>query len=85
MEQQVRIQVADERRRLEVTVSIDGKPYTFADRRVTGRQLKQAANIPENYSLYLRRHAGNEPIRDDEVVELDRDDQFFSRPPSNVS
>jgi hypothetical protein len=38
-----------------------------------------------DYSLYLRRPGGNEPISDCERVELRDGEHFFSRPPSNVS
>jgi hypothetical protein len=75
-------EVADHR---GIKVFIDDKSYVFADDDVTGRDIKAKAGIPESYSLYLRRHGSNEPIRDDEVVELKEGEHFFSRPPSNVS
>jgi hypothetical protein len=68
-----------------VKVVIDGQHYTFADDDVTGNQIKKKAGIPDSYSLYRRVHGENEPIADDEPVELHDGDHFFSRPPSNVS
>ena len=68
-----------------VTVIINGTSYEFATDDVTGRQIKEKAGIPLNYSLYLRRPGGNEPISDGERVELREGEHFFSRPPSNVS
>ncbi len=74
---------APERR--DVNVFIDDKKYVFEQDDVTGLQIKQKAGIPDDYSLYLRKPGGNEPIRDDEPVELRDGEHFFSRPPSNVS
>ena len=68
-----------------VTVIINDKHVTFPSDDVTGRQIKEAGGIPLNYSLYLRHPGENEPISNDEQVELHEGDHFFSRPPSNVS
>ena len=76
----------DEKRDHEgVDVFIDGDPYHFDSRRTTGRKIKEKARIPDDYSLYLRREGENEPIRDDEELDLHEGEHFFSRPPSNVS
>lgn len=69
----------------DVHVIIDGKPYVFETDDVTGRKIKEKAGIPADYSLYRRRHGENEPIANDEPVELKNGDDFFARPPSNVS
>jgi hypothetical protein len=68
-----------------VRVFIDGKPYDFETQHTTGKKIKEKAGIADDYSLYLRREGGNEPIRDDEEVHLHEGEHFFSRPPSNVS
>jgi len=70
---------------LGVEVFIDDKSYRFETHETTGRQIKEKAHIPDNYSVYLRREGSNEPIADDERVELHNGEHFFSRPPSNVS
>jgi hypothetical protein len=69
----------------QVTVTVDGKRVTFPTDRVTGKDIKEEAGIPLDYSLYLRHHGDNEPISNQEEVELHEDQHFFSRPPSNVS
>lgn len=69
----------------EVEVFIDEKPYRFESREVTGREIKEKAHVPDNYSLYLRREGSNEPIADNEKIELHEGEHFFTRPPSNVS
>lgn len=76
----------DETKELEgVDVFINGNPYHFDSHRTTGKKLKERAGIADNDSLYLRREGENEPIRDDEEVDLHEGEHFFSRPPSNVS
>ena len=69
----------------EVKVFINDEPYHFKSRDVTGREIKENAHVPDNYSLYIRREGSNEPIADDEKVELHEGEHFFTRPPSNVS
>jgi Multiubiquitin len=68
-----------------VTVIINGTKFVFITDDVTGRQIKEKAGIPLDYSLYLRHPGDNEPISNDERVELHEGEHFFSRPPSNVS
>jgi hypothetical protein len=68
-----------------VTVVINDQHVTFPTDDVTGRQIKEKAGIPPDYSLYLRHPGDNEPISNDEKVELHQGEHFFSRPPSNVS
>jgi hypothetical protein len=50
---------------------------------VTGRQIKEKANLPEGFALYRRTLGGNESIRDDDRVELHDGDHFFARPPES--
>jgi Multiubiquitin len=75
----------EQHRPLHIEVIIDRKPYTFHMREVTGKEIKDKAGIPDPYSLYRRRPGGNEPISDTETVKLHDGENFFSRPPSNVS
>ena len=53
--------------------------YSFDTEVVTGRQIKETANIPAGFALYRRAHDGNEPIPDDARVELRNGDHFFAR------
>lgn len=76
---------APPREQRAVKVVINDKPYWFDQRVVTGREIKAKAGIPDADSLYLRRLGGSEPIADGEEVTLHDGDEFFSRPPSNVS
>jgi hypothetical protein len=69
---------------IDVTVIVQNR-YTFETEGVTGMQIKETANIPVDFTLQRRVRGGNEPIRDDESVELHHGDHFFARPPSNVA
>jgi Multiubiquitin len=46
----------------------------------TGRQIKQLAEIPPHFALYRRAGGGNEPIHDDDIVDVRNGDHFFARP-----
>ncbi len=70
--------------KIHVTVVV-ANHYAFDIPVVTGKQIKERANIPTGFSLHRRVKSGNEPIRDDESVELRNGDHFFARAPSNVS
>jgi len=68
---------------IRITVVVANR-YTFDTEVVTGKQIKEKANIPTGFSLHRRMRGGNEPIGDDESVELQNGDHFFSRPPRIV-
>ncbi len=69
---------------VRITVIVQNR-YTFETHRVTGRQIREAAGVPADFALYRRAQGGNEPIADDEHIELHKGDHFFARPPSNAS
>jgi hypothetical protein len=70
--------------RVHITVIVQNR-YTFDTEVVTGKQIKETANIPAGSALHRRVQGGNEPIPDDAPVELRNGDHFFARPLSNVS
>lgn len=69
---------------VRITVIVQNR-YTFGTGVVSGRQIKETANIPTDFALYRRLQRGNERILDDAPVELRNGDHFFARPPSNES
>ena len=69
---------------VQITVIVQNR-YAFDTQRVTGRQIKETANIPAGFALYRRVLGGNEPIRDDAQVDLRNGDHFFARPSSSAS
>lgn len=66
-----------------VTVKINRKEYTFADRHQTGHSLKARAGIPLTDVLFLDRPHEDEVIPNDKKVTLHRDQCFHSEPPAN--
>lgn len=58
--------------------------YLLETEVVTGRQIKETAGVPAGFALYRRTPDGNEPIADDEQVELRSGDHFFARPSPNA-
>lgn len=70
--------------KIHITVVIADQ-YSLDTEVATGKQINEKANIPAAFALYRRVHGGNEPIRDDDSVELHHGDHFFARPLWNVS
>jgi len=70
--------------KIRITMVIANR-YAFDTEVVTGKQIKETANIPAGFALYRRVQGGNEPIPDDAPVELRNGDHFFARSLSNVS
>lgn len=64
--------------KIRVTVVIANR-YAFDTEMATGKQIKEKANIPVGFALYRRTRGGNEPIVDDDTVELHDGDHFFAR------
>ena len=70
--------------RVRITVVVQHQ-CTFDTEVVTGRQIKETANVPPGFVLYRRVRGGNQPIPDDTEVEVHTGDHFFARPSSSAS
>jgi hypothetical protein len=68
---------------IRITVVIANR-YALDIDVATGEQIRQRTNIPAGFALYRRMRGGNEPIGDDDSVQLRDGDHFFARPPSNL-
>ncbi len=66
---------------IRITVVIQNR-YTLDAHQVTGRQIKETANIPADFSLHRRLPGGTESIPDDEPIEVHSGDHFFAQPRS---
>ncbi|SDP02442.1 Multiubiquitin [Paenibacillus sp. yr247] len=63
----------------DVSITIDTVNYTAPKHAMTGRELKQLANIPPEFALYLIQSARSDiQIPDDQIVYLITDEQFIS-------
>ena len=60
-----------------ITVMIEKR--LMIEAAVTGRRIKELAEIPRDVALYRRAPGGNEPIHDDDSVEVRDGDHFFAR------
>jgi hypothetical protein len=69
---------------VRITVTVANR-YLFDAEIVTGWQIKDAARVPTAFTLYRRTPDGNEPIADDERIELRNGDHFFARPSTDAS
>lgn len=69
--------------RVRITVMVQNRS-SFDTRLVTGREIKESAEVPPGYALYRKAEGGNEPVDDDALVELRNGDHFFARPSSNA-
>jgi hypothetical protein len=69
---------------VRITVIVQNR-YTFDTELITGRQIKEAANISAGFALYRRVQGGNKPISEDAMVELHDGDRFFARPSSSAT
>ncbi|MFZ1907330.1 MAG: E2/UBC family protein [Steroidobacteraceae bacterium] len=66
-----------------VTVTINRKPFEFADPHQTGRSLKERAGIALGDVLFRDHAKEDEVIADDAKITLKCGDRFHSAPPAN--
>jgi hypothetical protein len=67
--------------RVHITVIVQNR-YTLDAGPMTGKQIKEMANVSTGFLLHRRVKGGNEPISDDALIEPHSGDHFFARPPS---
>ena len=65
--------------KVRITVIIQNR-YLLEKGVVTGRQIKELANIPAGFSLHRREQGGAESVGDDESVEVRNGDHFYAQP-----
>ena len=70
--------------RVRITVIVQNR-YTLDARLMTGKQIKETADVPAGFVLYRRAKGGNEPIPDEAFIEPHNGDHFFARPQSHVA
>lgn len=73
-----------------VTVTVNGQAVEMPKGKASGAEIKQAAiaqsvAIEPDFSLFLRRKDGLEPVGDDEVVGLKKGFEFSAVTPDDVS
>lgn len=68
---------------VHITVIVQNR-YTLDAGLMTGKQIKESADVPSGFVLYRRAKGGNVPIPDDALIEPHNGDHFFARPPANA-
>ena len=69
----------------EYHLFVDARPYQTEHQSLTGADIKQLANVPANYQLYLEEEGDtpDRPIADNEGVDLKgKEKHFFAVPPA---
>lgn len=76
---------------VQISVTVNQKPVTFGERRVSGMQLKEGAiaqgvNIQRDFVLFEVKGKGNlKPVADEEMVTLNKGDEFRAVDPDDNS
>jgi len=73
-----------------VTITVNGQQVEMPKGQTTGVEVKRVAiaqrvAIEPDFSLFLRGKDGLDPVRDDEVVEVKKGDEFSAVAPDDVS
>jgi hypothetical protein len=69
----------------KVVIFINGHKFEVGAQQLTGKQIKELGNVPDNETLYLKVHGDEQRIRDDELIELKSGEHFESAPDGGVS
>jgi hypothetical protein len=65
----------------EYHILIDQKPYTWADRYITGTQIKALASVDQAFGVWLEAPGPEDPpVGNDEPIDLDKPgvERFFT-------
>jgi hypothetical protein len=73
-----------------VTITVNGQLVEMPKGQASGAEVKRAAidqgvAIEPDFSLFLRGKDGLDPVRDDEVVDIKKGDEFSAVAPDDVS
>jgi Multiubiquitin len=68
----------------QVTILVNNKPVEVP-RDTTGLQIKEAAGVPPEFKLYLRRGANLDEIGNDQPIEVHEREQFVAVSGQDVS
>jgi hypothetical protein len=70
---------------ITVTVLVNGSPYEFGTRSVTGLQIKTKAGLDPNSELYRKIGEHLQLIGNQEEIEIHDQEEFVDYPPTPVS
>ena len=70
---------------VKVTVFVNGSPYTFDTRKVTGLDIKKKAGLDQNSELYRKEGEKLTLIGNSEEITIHDKEEFVDYPPTPVS
>lgn len=68
-----------------ITIFVNDNPVEMDSRLVTGLQIKNAAKVPIDSTLYRLRGQERMPVGDNEQIEIHEGERFLDVPGGNVS
>ena len=68
-----------------VHITINGKKVVAPDDELTGRQIKELGGVNPSNRLFreINEEGDDQPITDEQIVELHPEDEFYDMPPGN--
>lgn len=68
-----------------VTILVNNRPVDLPDRDTTGREIKLAADVPLEFTLYEKKGNQLREVADDEEIKVNKNDEFVAVSGQDVS
>ena len=68
-----------------VTILVNNRPVDLPDRATTGREIKLAADVPLEFTLYEKKGNQLREVADDEDIKVNKNDEFVAVSGQDVS
>lgn len=68
-----------------ITIFVNNRAIELPERDATGREIKAAAEVPADFTLYLEHGANLTEVGDDEIVKLHEHERFRAVSGQDVS
>jgi hypothetical protein len=68
-----------------VTIFVNNRAVELPSREATGREIKDAAEVPADFTLYLEHGSNLTEVADDEVIKLHEHERFRAVSGQDVS
>jgi Multiubiquitin len=68
-----------------VTILVNNRPVELPDRDTTGREIKVAAEVPLEFTLYEKKGNQLREIADDDEIKVNKNDEFIAVSGQDVS
>jgi len=68
-----------------VTIYVNNRPVEMPKREATGAEVKAAADVPSDFSLYIEQGGKLVPVEDDETIKIHPNERFRAVSGQDVS